>query len=440
MAWALLRRMGMRKCLPSLVLILASISLSACSIYWGDDDDDCYNEGDVAFQGMRNPENGACENYGGGGGNCGWDYANAEDGARAPLPDWASCPSECEALSESQCLAAERCRAVYTQQPCPPDAICDADSPAPTAFYGCWGIAPSGPASERVACESLDAYECSRHNDCVGIYDNFNGFDALEAPPLSFRSCAAETLQGCYGDGDCPSGWNCTSDTECLPPPGCDPSTGMACPPVCYGRCEPPDGSCAAIDCAPGWHCEETCFPCDSPNGEACPPVCNGSCVPDQNMCPLECPADTQCVEVCMGGSGGGGDGNGGADVPQPVCQWQCVPVGNTCAAVTCPTGETCEMQCNSAGVCQPVCVPTTGGACAAVDCGPGYHCEESCANGACTATCIANQDPGACTGDVLCDSLPPACPMGTVPGIRNGCWTGFCIPESACSLMTPNP
>ncbi len=426
----------------SLAVLLLAV-LPACNIYWGDDGDDCYyGEGDIAWSGLRNPENGACESFGGGGGGgCGDDYATggAEDGARAPLPDWGECPSACEQLSESDCMAAERCRAVYTVTECPPDALCDEP---PTAFYGCWSIAPSGPAYERVACESLDAYECSRHNDCVGLYNNVNwAFAALEAPPLQFQSCAAELVQGCYGDGDCPAGWNCTSDTDCLPPPGCDPQNGGACPPVCYGVCEPPAGSCATIDCGPGYHCEETCSggtmggACD-PSGN-CDSACTAECVPDQNMCPILCPPNTECVEVCNGG--GGSMGGGESDQPQPVCTWECLPPGPTCAGTTCPVGSECEIQCDPNGTCSPVCVPGGGGACAAVDCGPGYHCEETCAGGACTATCTPNQDPGACTGVVLCDSLPPSCPAGTTAGIRDGCWTGFCIPDWACGFMTPN-
>jgi hypothetical protein len=42
-------------------------------------------------------------------------------------------------------------------------------------------------------------------------------------------------------------------------------------------------------------------------------------------------------------------------------------------------------------------------------------------------------QDPGTCYGEVLCDSLPPDCPVDSLPGIKDGCWTGFCIPATDC-------
>ncbi|MBK9071314.1 MAG: hypothetical protein IPL79_09975 [Myxococcales bacterium] len=83
-----------------------------------------------------------------------------------------------------------------------------------------------------------------------------------------------------------------------------------------------------------------------------------------------------------------------------------------TCANVLCNIGTQCEML-NSNGEtcfedeamppdCQPVCVPVT-------------------------------VEPGSCYGDVSCDGPPGDCPDGTLPGIADGCWTGYCIPLAAC-------
>jgi hypothetical protein len=41
--------------------------------------------------------------------------------------------------------------------------------------------------------------------------------------------------------------------------------------------------------------------------------------------------------------------------------------------------------------------------------------------------------DPGECDGVITCASPTPVCPSGTTPGIRNGCYTGYCIPLSQC-------
>lgn len=140
-----------------------------------------------------------------------------------------------------------------------------------------------------------------------------------------------------------------------------------------------------------------------------------------------------------------------------------CAPepsIDPTCGGVDCGPGYRCEEQCYACddvnGPCEPQCFPTCvpdgSSSCAAVDCQPGYECVEVCTPGGltgggctmpgeCSAQCVpvgGGGDPGQCTGDVLCDAIPPACPSGTVPGIKNGCWSGYCIPQHACGPNDP--
>ena len=91
--------------------------------------------------------------------------------------------------------------------------------------------------------------------------------------------------------------------------------------------------------------------------------------------------------------------------------------------------------------------VPDPGQGCAAIDCGPGTHCEETCAGPpcgdpagcpeVCRGECVPD-GPGQCDGIVVCDSVPPACPIGTTPGVSGGCWSGYCIPNSQCGDPPP--
>lgn len=39
----------------------------------------------------------------------------------------------------------------------------------------------------------------------------------------------------------------------------------------------------------------------------------------------------------------------------------------------------------------------------------------------------------------ILCDALPPDCPDGQLPGVNenNSCWTGGCVPISACNFVS---
>jgi hypothetical protein len=41
--------------------------------------------------------------------------------------------------------------------------------------------------------------------------------------------------------------------------------------------------------------------------------------------------------------------------------------------------------------------------------------------------------DPGNCFDEVLCDGPTPECPPNTLPGVKDGCYTGFCIPLDQC-------
>lgn len=398
----------------SLALLLL-VTLPACGIYFGGDDgdDDCFYEDGLADYGLRNPETGSCEWFGGGGGGCGEDLP-LRDQAGAPFeaPDWGACASECEALTEGECWAAERCRAAYLTTECPPDSdgICDPGF-MPSTFLGCWAIAPSGPAYERVACEALDAYECSRHNDCSANYADRTTWDqaAEPAPQYRFTSCIAEPFNG---------------------------------------------GACAELDCEQGYHCEETCYPCDTPDGESCPPQCIGACVPDVNQCPLECPPGTACVGSCPGCEGPG-DPNCDAE-----CTWECLPTPTTCEDVTCAPGEVCALECPATpnggmGECRPVCIPVGGGSCAAVDCGPGYHCEEQCTPpdpcppgqmcpASCGPVCVPDGGPGTCeaiTDEMVCLASAPACrPLytGTCWIDPNGQWQ--CVDTTFTRCETNDP
>jgi hypothetical protein len=315
--------------------LVALVALAGCDLYFTDGgDDDCtFPAADIAPQSFRNPDTGLCEDFGGfpcdpGCGPCP-DVATLT----IAVPDWGACLSHCESLDENSCLGEPGCRAIY-------DANSTIDQPP--RFFACWATAPSGPAPG--GCEGLDAYECSRHDNCSAYYDTHPEIDAPH-PVLTFSSCQAEAIQGCYGDQDCGDGAHCsTSEGECLPPPGC--GDGQGCPAVCYGRCISDADICAVALCEAGTHCEAKC----TENG--CHPVC----VPDVPSCAaVDCAPGFQCVETCNG-----------VDPNNPgcgICEPSCVPVG-TCESLadepTCAgrsdcravyTGEDCT--CYSNGTCE---------------------------------------------------------------------------------------
>jgi hypothetical protein len=390
-------------------LVLAIVApLAGCSFYFGGDDtgDDCETDGsgDAEYPqpGLRNPDNGQCEYYGGGGG-CGYPpYDYADESGAAYEPDWASCASGCEGLDELTCQASASCRTTYVD-------TCGTgfDDCEPSIQYNeCWGMAPSGPASG--ACEGLDAYGCSQHNDCAAIYtrDYDSGY-------LTFVSCQPETVTGCYSDEQCPAGYECTADTECLPPP-----MGDAEAPVCWGTCVPSTNTCDIVDCGPGYHCEEECS-CDDADGDGmCEPQCTPVCVPDWNTCSaVDCGPGYHCEELCYP-CDPLPDGTGCED--GPYCEPICVPDENpTCDAVDCGPDAHCEIQCYptdptdptdppTMDECYPVCVPNTSGSCDMILCEPGTHCEETCVVEDCTPD--GECPPPYCYGECIPDGPTDVC------------------------------
>lgn len=84
-----------------------------------------------------------------------------------------ACPAAAETASQADCLAADRCRAVYKDG----------------SFFACWTTAPSGPIHTGV-CVGLDAHECSRHDNCASWFaagaDGVTMFDhCAEELPVS---------------------------------------------------------------------------------------------------------------------------------------------------------------------------------------------------------------------------------------------------------------
>lgn len=71
--------------------------------------------------------------------------------------------------------------------------------------------------------------------------------------------------------------------------------------------------------------------------------------------------------------------------------------------------------------------------------------CDEECLQSKCSelgvtkAVCRLGQcttEKVDCSSPVLCDSLPPRCEPGTVPGISDGCWSGTCVPVESCDKV----
>lgn len=157
---------------------------------------------------------------------------------------------------------------------------------------------------------------------------------------------------------------------------------------------------------------------------------------------------------------------------------------GNDCrwAGAECPDGGGGGMSCNDDRDCAAGCycennVCEEAGFCAEdTDCPPGYHCDDRsscvpntcetdagcnpgqvCNQGSCETTCVCMSDQdaqnagygwcdevrntcmtgsdpaGSCTAEVTCNTTAPRCPQGSVPLVKDGCYTGECRAIDAC-------
>jgi len=216
------------------LLLLAVLAVTGCS-------GETINCENVPYEtaAVRNPETGACEaRQDGDCGICG----------PCPMPDDAACAGPCDALAEPDCITTPACRAAY--------AVATAGATT-GAFLGCWGTAPSGPIHDG-SCAGLDAWSCSRHDNCGAWYvqtgatrafdhcaDEISGTcdpaTCTDPPPVCATGAVPATLHGCYTGACIPLG-------RC-PPPGCDLlATEAAC--------------AARADCVPIYRGDQcTCTP-----------------------------------------------------------------------------------------------------------------------------------------------------------------------------------
>lgn len=253
--------------------VILAVLLAGCDLYFtdGDDEPPCdYGAPAFAPEQYRNPDTGVCQDFGGYpcDGVCG-PCAETTDQAQ---PNWGSCYSKCEGMTENACKAEPGCFAAYNEFP--------GDIDRKAEYRGCWQTAPSGPVGG--SCTNLGAQQCSEHDNCTAHYD---GTNFLRTTPVrsTFLACKDEVSAICAA-ADCAPGTHC--EEQCMTVNG-----QLTCKPICV----PDTNACTAIDCGPGWDCVEVCT-----NG-----TCGAQCVPSGTCETITteaaCKTRTDCVTVYQG-------------------------------------------------------------------------------------------------------------------------------------------
>jgi hypothetical protein len=218
-------------------LTLALAPLTACTVYFGDDDGDddvcAYGDDDgaeadpIAPIRLVDPYSLTCTDFGGwgGGGGCG-PCGACDPPPEAPLPTWGFCDSQCTALGEGECLATEGCRATYDYACYTGDGPCTAEVP----YTGCYQVDQSG-ALEGDCLDLADAWQCSTRDDCVALHDFSTG--GSEFVQCRVEGAACEYIgveEECLARPDCAPRYE---GTDCT----CDPSGNCTCETWTFADC-----------------------------------------------------------------------------------------------------------------------------------------------------------------------------------------------------------
>lgn len=113
---------------------------------------------------------------------------------------------------------------------------------------------------------------------------------------------------------------------------------------------------------------------------------------------------------------------SGGTGTPANVCEApdQCVLINDCCQCAAAHVDDVipeCPMDC-----LQPTC-----------DAMGLFDVQVTCVDGSCEL------GPFNCSPEeIVCDSIPPRCPPGTLPGVTpdGDCWTNGCVPVEACDSV----
>jgi len=188
------------------VAAIALVASGGCVIHLGGDDDPPCLEVDYVASGLVDPTTLQCQYFGP---ECDPACGPCPATADIAYPSWGSCDSPCRGLAEWECANTSGCRATYDYACIYLDIVC----PLPSPFLGCYPTDATGPVQG--ACLGLDAWECSRHDDCMASYrptaDCRDGIDQdqdgiVDDPdecPVDFVQCDTEPLFECPPNADC---------------------------------------------------------------------------------------------------------------------------------------------------------------------------------------------------------------------------------------------